>query len=366
MINSTMSQDKFVYPERYEIQEVCENFIKRRHLNQMMQEKGIFGISASTKELSQIMSNCIFDAVTIDDFRKNAIQCSNRNNLSGFLITSSAKDLSVKDIYEKARDNSNLKLSRQYRLGMLVKETRDGKDYFKGKLDYEIRRPGRIQFMDKETGSCEFYMFETKNNEWQVEVDGTRSSDGKEVQKLFTQLVDKSITRIHVLDIDCLKDKQTIEFFDEIIKRGLPDEWKFQDVVALTFRRGRDEVEENIENEDEEKSKTTPLTGIRQAILEGGNLRDNEFVHKFEENGCIFSAMTLEYQNASTPETIHIRAEFKGSPKIFEVSIVNIFENEGLEAKKEQSSLSVKKNLEVRTAFWNNARIIYNEIVSKQ
>lgn len=249
---------------------------------------------------------------------------------------------------------------------MLVKETRDGKDYFKGKLDYEIRRPGRIQFMDKETGSCEFYMFETKNNEWQVEVDGTRSSDGKEVQKLFTQLVDKSITRIHVLDIDCLKDKQTIEFFDEIIKRGLPDEWKFQDVVALTFRRGRDEVEENIENEDEEKSKTTPLTGIRQAILEGGNLRDNEFVHKFEENGCIFSAMTLEYQNASTPETIHIRAEFKGSPKIFEVSIVNIFENEGLEAKKEQSSLSVKKNLEVRTAFWNNARIIYNEIVSKQ
>ena len=111
--------------------------------------------------------------------------------------------------------------------------------------------------------------------------------------------------------------------------------------------------------------KTTPLTGIRQAILEGGNLRDNEFVHKFEENGCIFSAMTLEYQNASTPETIHIRAEFKGSPKIFEVSIVNIFENEGLEAKKEQSSLSVKKNLEVRTAFWNNARIIYNEIVGK-
>lgn len=98
-------------------------------------------------------------------------------------------------------------------------------------------------------------MFETNTIEWQVEVDGTRSSDGKEVQKLFTQLVDKSITRIHVLDIDCLKDKQTIEFFDEIIKRGLPDEWNFQDVVALTFRRGRDEVEEDIEHEDEENPK---------------------------------------------------------------------------------------------------------------
>lgn len=360
-----MSQDKFVYPERYEIKEVCENFIKRRHLNQMMQEKGIFGISASTGDLSQIMSNCIFDADTIDNLRKNAVQCSNRNNLSGFLITSSTKGLSVKELYEKARDNSIIKLSKQYKLGMLVKETKNGKDCFKGQLEYEIRRPGRIQFMDRETGSCEFYMFETNNNEWQVEVDGTRSSDGKEVQKLFTQLVDKSITRIHVLDIDCLKDKQTIEFFDEIIKRGLPDEWKFQDVVALTFRRGRDEVEEDIEKEGEEKSKPTALTGIRQAILEGGNLRDNEFVHKFEENGCIFSAMTLEYQNTSTPETIHIRAEFKGSPKIFEVSIVNVFENEGVDAKREQSSLPVKKNLEVRTAFWNNARKIYEGLLLK-
>lgn len=358
-----MCQDKFVYPERYEIQEVCENFIKRRHLNQMMQERGIFGISASTEELSQIMSNCIFDAVTIDEFRRNAVQCSNRNNLSGFLITSSTNSLSVKDIYEKARDNNTIKLSKQYKLGMLVKETRNGKDCFKGQLEYEIRRPGRIQFMDRETGSCEFYMFEKNNNEWQVEVDGTRSSDGKEVQKLFTQLMDKTSIRIHVLDIDCLKDRQTIEFFDELIKRGLPNEWKFQDVVALTFRRGRDEVEEDIENEDEEKNKPTALTGIRQAILEGGNLRENEFVHKFEESGCIFSAMTLEYQNTSTPETIHIRAEFKGSPKIFEVSIVNVFENEGVDVKKEQSSLSAKRNLEVRTAFWNNARIIYNELV---
>ena len=100
-----MCKDKFVYPERYEIKEVCENFIKRRHLNQILQEKGIFGISASTEDLSQIMSNCIFDADTIDNLRKNAVQCSNRNNLSGFLITSSTKVLSVKEIYEKAREN---------------------------------------------------------------------------------------------------------------------------------------------------------------------------------------------------------------------------------------------------------------------
>ena len=44
-----------VYPERYEIKEVCENFIKRRTLNTFMQERGIFAINASTDDVSRIL-----------------------------------------------------------------------------------------------------------------------------------------------------------------------------------------------------------------------------------------------------------------------------------------------------------------------
>ena len=66
-----------VYPERYEIKEVCENFIKRRTLNTFMQERGIFAINASTEDVSTILSNIVWDAVAIEDLRRTACQCSN-------------------------------------------------------------------------------------------------------------------------------------------------------------------------------------------------------------------------------------------------------------------------------------------------
>lgn len=351
-----------VYPERYEMKEVCENFIKRRILNTFLQKHGIFAINASSEDVSKIMSNCIFDAVAIEEIKRNAYQCVNKNSLSGFIVRSTQIDFSIKDVYENARDNNKILYSKGYKLGCLTKEDRgDGKETFKGQLNYEIRRLGRIQFMDNEICHCEFHMFEKDKGVWQVEVDGTRSNDGKEVQRLFSQILQKDSTTIHVLNYDNLRDKQTIQFFDEVIERGLSNEWRFCDVVALTFRRGRDEIEEG--NNEELASQPT-LTGIRQAILEGGHLRDDVFVKRFEEEGCAFSAMTIAFQNTKTPDTIHIRAEFKGNPKIFEVSIVNSYVSEGTDGILITTPLPVRKNLQIRSEFWNNSRMIYKEILS--
>ena len=324
----------FNYPEKYEIEEVCRNFVKRRFLNQFMQERGIFAVNASNDDISAILSNCILDSNAIEDIRMNAFQESNKNSLSGFTITSSQADFSVKDIYERARDNDKILMSKGYSLGVLTKETRDNTVGYKGQIDYEIRRPGRIQFIDKEKSQCQFFLFGRDKGEWQVEVDGTRTQDGKEVQKLFSKLIDKEKTQLHVLNFDNLKDLQTIEFFDQVIEKGLSKVWRFQDVVGLTFRRGRDEEEEELEKNDDKTSSSPTLTGIRQAVLEGGHLREDAFVKQFEEQGCIFSSMTLEYSKTETPEIIHVRAEFKGNPKIFEVSVVESFENVGVEGKK--------------------------------
>ena len=50
---------------------------------------------------------------------------------------------------------------------------------------------------------------------------------------------------------------------------------------------------------------------------------------------------------------------------IFE-SIVDFFETTGPNAKREVSSLSLKKNLEIRSTFWNQARRIFAEVVSEK
>ncbi|WP_278776256.1 hypothetical protein, partial [Leyella stercorea] len=59
-------------------------------------------------------------------------------------------------------------------------------------------------------------------------------------------------------------------------------------------------------------------------------------------------------------------AEFKGNPKIFEVSIVNSYVCEGTDGKLITRPLSAKRNLQIRSEFWNNSRNIYYEILSEE
>lgn len=357
--------NKTKYPSSFEINEVCTNFIKRRILNGFLQERGIFFFNAGVDDVGGILSNIVMQQSDILELQDNAYQASTKSSLSGFIVKSALPSFSLNDLYEKARDNDRILMSKGYKLGMLSHEKIDSKSIYRGRVDYEIKRPGRIQFIDKEESHSDFCMFENKKGEWQIEVDGTRSSDGREIQKLFSSLINKQDTNISSLNIDFLTDKNTITFFDELIKKGMPPEWLFQDVKSLTFRRAREseDVEElSNENIDSDTKENSPLTGIRQAVLEGRNLREDVFVKQFEESGCIFTAMTFEFHNKLTPEIIHIRAEFKGNPKIFEVSIVNSYEITGIDAKREVAILSQKKNIELRSIFWNNARIIFNEL----
>jgi len=354
------------YPSSFEINEVCTNFIKRRILNSFLQERGLFIFNAGADDIGKILSNIVMQQSDISELQDNAYQASTKSSLSGFIIKSDFPSFSLNDLYEKTRDNDRMIMSKGYKLGMLSHEERNGTSIYKGRVDYEIKKPGRIQFIDKEESHSDFCMFENQRGEWQIEVDGTRSSDGREIQKLFLSLIDKENTTISCLDIESLSDKNIVVFFDDLIKKGMPQEWLFQDVKSLTFRKGNEleDVEElTNENTELDKQENSPLTGIRQAVLDGRNLREDAFVKQFEEAGCIFTAMTFEFQNKKTPEIIHIRAEFKGNPKIFEVTIVNSYETQGTDAKRESVTLPKKRNIELRSIFWNNARTIFYKLV---
>lgn len=84
-----MKMEDYKYPEKYEIEEVCRNFLKRRFLNMFMQERGIFAVNATAAEMSDILANCVLDAVAIEELRLNAFQGSTRNSLSGFTLSNS-------------------------------------------------------------------------------------------------------------------------------------------------------------------------------------------------------------------------------------------------------------------------------------
>ena len=76
----------------------------------------------------------------------------------------------------------------------------------------------------------------------------------------------------------------------------------------------------------------------------------------------MFTAMTFEYIHNTLPKTVRIHAEFKGNPKIFEVSLVKYFETVGPEAKMEAVSIPKEENLKLQSLFWNNTRNIFYKV----
>lgn len=354
------------YPTPFELSEVVNSFANREFVNRFSQSRGLFFINSRQDMVAKELSNILFEASDLDELRKIAYSSTTTHSLSGFVVQSTDNEFSLKSLYERMRDFGQTS-SKGYSLNTLTKIERNGTESYKGSLEYIKKRAGRIQFLEEEPSYAEFYISEIGSGEWQVEVDGSRSSDGKEIVSLFSDVVGNSRADFQLLEIDKLNKKDTIIFFDRLAKEGLNTNWRFVDVKQLTFRRRKlIMVDENDENDSEtEELDESQLTGISQAILEGKNLRDNPFVKKSEESGYIFTAMTYEFEHKTKPEIIQIRAEFKGSPKIFEVTITTSERNEGVPPKRAQFLLDTKLNMEIRSELWNKAKVVFNELSNK-
>jgi hypothetical protein len=215
------------------------------------------------------------------------------------------------------------------------------------------------------------------DKKWQVEVDCEKSSDGKVVQQLFDKAVEgKSISRDELL-LDNLTIENTISFFDELRVGGLGKQWQVNDILRITLRKPvmteKEEDDDGVEIPEEEK-KTEEVTvgdehlsGIRQAILEGKNLRDNPFVHSAQKSGFIFTSMTYLFQHKQDGTFMKLRAEFKGNPKIFEVCLEDYGRNlvKDVEEDKERlTKLTETENMKYRSQFWNAAKEIYSKLRS--
>ncbi len=177
--------------------------------------------------------------------------------------------------------------------------------------------------------------------------------------------IQHDLVKIELLEQDILSAPQTIHFFDDLAKKGLGAAWRLVDVKQLTFKKDKKEKGELVENEEEEETiEDIEDTGITQAILEGKNLRENPFVKQLENSGYRFTAMTYEYEHKKESLFIQIKAEFKGRPKVFEVGVVNSEKNTHIG--KVPNTLTPKQNMEFRSIFWNEAKIIFDNLIKKK
>jgi hypothetical protein len=346
---------KFKYPDRYELLEVL-NTLPKSFLIELSQERGLFVTHVNHQQLADELANVYYDNQDLNKIRSEAYQKSSNHALSGFIVKSPKKDFDLKNIYQYIFDGNLQNYGQSLTAPRLVDKE---KNIYKASIEYRKIKPGRIAFLQDETTSFDFYMEDKGNGIWQIEIDSNRSTDSKELQELLNKGLQSDV-ELEELEQDYLTDDKSVNFFDELVGSGMSSSWKISDIKHLTLRKGNDlkeTDEENTKEADEEQ-----LIGISQAVLEGKGLRENSFVKQSVHSGYRFTAMTYEFQNVGTPEVLTLKAEFKGRPKVFEVSIVSASENFDISLSRRPAQFSTDENRLIRSEFWNNARAIYNKL----
>lgn len=356
--------NNYKYPTNYELREIFSHIASRKFLTEFAQQKGIFITYASQEYLAKELSNLFYEDDELEVIRSEAYKQGSSHNLTGFVINSKVKNFSLNASYEALRENE------KFGVGIignpLIKLTDNFYDY-KGSIDYIKAKPGRIEFLQEERNSFDFYFKDLKKGNWQVEIDCVKSTDAKILREIFLKNLQAGDFEFELIDQDLLNDEKTILFFDYLVKTGMDSDWSFLDIKHLTVRRGRDvdDIDEDGEEDEAIDIKEVPkenLSGITQAILSGKNLRDDDFVKQCEIRGYRFTAMTYEFEHKTKPYIIAVKAEFKGRPKVFEVGLPEIHELEGASAARRQSTLSDKESRDIRSSFWNNAKDTFKHV----
>ena len=371
-----MNDTNLNYPNSYELRDVINENIKQVDLLGFLRKKGIFYLNASHEDSSMLTARLLLDGDDLNELRRYAYKNVNKSLLSGFILESNSI-FDLEAIYSTIRDKGSFKKEGYIlkAISRIVGKT----NTFQGSVEYRRYRPGKTSFLKEEKHDISFRIMELSKKKWQGEGDGESSNDGKAIQKLFSMAVRDRDIDIDELRLDSLSNANTITFFDRLVKEGLGNEWAIEDILRLTLRRSKDknDSEEDLDDEDEVEIKDAKdveekeapkeqLSGISQAILEGKNLRENKFVRMAEDDGYLFSSMTYMFERKNDNSHIKLRAEFKGNPKIFEVSLESFSKPDTDLSEGDTVDLTDDQNYEYRTVFWNNAKKIYNELVLRK
>lgn len=363
-----MNRQQISFPPANDLRSILIDSINKTDLLRFARSKGIFLFNATQEEIAQKISEMLLDYEELNILRSLAYKTTTKQLLCGFTLVSEGT-FDFAGIYNSLRDNGALKED-GYELKRIAKITNEsGKNaVYQGALIYKRKSVGRIEFIRTEQRDVSFIMKEIEPNRWQVEVDGGKSNDGKAVYGLLEKAIRGQSIQIESLRIDHLTNSETISFFDKLAKEGLDkDEWVIDDIEGITLKRNAGtKNHDEIDPEYEEVSKEQ-LSGISRAILEGKNLRENDFIKQAETSGYAFTSMVYVFHSKINSRKVRLKAEFKGNPKIFEVCLESFLEpsaNNEDSFDDITSSMSDNDNINIRSEFWNNAKLIYLNITT--
>ena len=357
-----MNKNKYSYPLPYDIQEVLCNITTGKFLRNFGQTRGIFIPNGSKKTMGESLSLFFWDDDDITEIQNEAYQKKHTNALSGFVIHPKYSVDMAEALISIINKGDNIK---GYKIDTpIIIENGDSDNCtYLSRLEYTRKKVAKLQFLQDEEVEFDFYIKKGENGEWKIEIDSTSSKDLSIIRDIYKKNLEVD-NDIYEIEISNLSTQNTILFLDELRKKGLSSDWEFRDIKQLTLKRAKPSTS-TMDNEDSDgtvEATDQELSGITQAILDGHHLREDPFVKKSENEGYIFTSMTYLFYHKTEPYAIQVKAEFKGKPKVFEISIIKSYVIEGVEQILVDYSLPSEWNLALRTEFWNNAYRIFKKM----
>lgn len=345
------NRKRFKYPSRYDIEQTLGKFAKREFVEEFANARGIFISKATREQLADKLSYFFYDDDDIEEIRDVAYKTSRTQTLSGFTVKLEEGEGLVESIRTALTNNE---FDSYVSVGPITKSSNSNDEFeeYSCEVEYISQKPGKIEFLQEESRSFSLVIRKQDDEEYQVLTVGNKATDDGICKKIVKKAI-KRRGNIISLDIDELSTIKTIQFFDQLANDGIQGDWTLLEVCQLAIRKGDDEVEE-IGSSD--------LAGINQAVLDGDNLRENNFVKQTEKSGYRFLSTVYRFAHKSEPFIVDIKAEFKLRPKVYIIDIPEFYVIEGVDSERVATDMPPDLKYEVKDKIWNSSRRIFREV----
>jgi hypothetical protein len=341
------------YPSDIDVFSVITEKTTYGNVRDFYRKRGILYITNNRPEIGLHCCRLFLGVTDYEEMRKNTLVKKNFKRISGIELDTTKDIQEIGDVLSRKRgecldEKSDLKIT----------DVVSGPgDTIRCKVEYISKNIGTVDLL-KEGKNDYWFEIEKKDERKLILTHHERNEDYAKILDIFNiisgDFEEQEKITLHEISLDNFSIEQKIEFFDRILLHKY-DDFRSENITSIKIRKGN--------SEDEEEVSSLDLKGINEAILNGDNLRTNEFVKKFEKNGYYFYGVGIKLGHKTEPITILLEIFFKHKPSLPEISIKDSCEIiDGNEQKRVLPESEQKKLL---TLFWDTLTKIYYDYLKE-
>ena len=338
------------YPSKHSVKKVASEHINNEELKSFLKQRGIFSYCTRKEDLANILSSFYFNGNDYLELKKKMDIEQNYKKTGRISFSIQKKQDLIESLIEL--NNTTINDSDNTRIAV----TRDSSDNLKVTLSYDEYKPSLIDLLDINRRNVTIILNEGGDN-CSLDYDINSPSDYKKIKELLANIkVNQEDTEIEFNEItlESLTNNQRVELFERFF-RTIQNPWRLYELNKLKVKR----------NNSEQSVSTDNLQGINSAVLDGTNLKENQFVQSTLEQGFYFSMASMRLNHNDETNFIDLVIEFKSRPIMCEVRINNSgrYVLDNTEIKEVKIVLEEELQDTLLMGFKDELHRVYNEIL---